>query len=68
MGNSDRDQVFGGGGVSVVWREDARWQVEDIINFGPNVTIFLLVLGSWRWYISRANVPPNDAPDVHLME
>ena len=56
------------GGISVVWREDAGWQVEGIINFGPNVASFLLTLGSRRWYVARAYVPPNDAPAVHHAE
>ena len=30
------------GVVVVVWREEAGWQVEGIVNFGPNMAIFLL--------------------------
>ena len=29
-----------GGGVAVVWREAAGWQVEITVNFGPNMVIF----------------------------
>ena len=53
------------GVVAVVWREDARWQVEGIFNFGPNVESFLLTLGSQRWYVVGAYVPPHGMSDVH---
>ena len=53
------------GVVAVVWRDDAGWQVEGIINFGPNVATFLMTSRSWRWYIVGAYVPPNDASDVY---
>ena len=56
------------GGVSVVWREDAGWQVEGIVNFGPNMESFLLMSGLWRWYVVGAYVPPNEATDVHGVE
>ena len=53
------------GGVAVVWREEAGWQVKGIINFGPNLASFLLTLGSRRFYLVGAYDPPNDAPDIH---
>ena len=56
------------GGVAVVWTEDKVWQVEVIINFGPNVASFLLSSRLRRWYVVRSYVPPNDAPDVHNIE
>ena len=37
-----REQAVGGGGVALVWREDAGWQVEGIVNFVTNVESFLL--------------------------
>ena len=42
----------------VVWRDEAGWQVEGIVNFSPNMPSFLLTLGSQRWYIVGAYVPP----------
>ena len=45
-GKHQRIAGIGGGGVAVVWREDAGWQMEGIVNFGPNVAIFLLKSGS----------------------
>ena len=31
--------------VMVFWREEVRWQVEGIVNFGLNVVSFLLTTG-----------------------
>ena len=45
--------------------EDAVWQVERIVNFGPNVAIFLMTSGTRRCYLVGAYVPPHDAPDLH---
>ena len=42
--------------------------MEGIVNFGPNVTSFLLKSGSHRWYVVGAYVPPNDAPAVHRIK
>ena len=42
--------------------------MEGIVNFGTNVTSFLLTLGLGVWYVVRAYVPPNDVPDVHRIE
>ena len=41
------------GGVALVWREDAGWQVKGNINFGTNVASFFLMLGSYIWYVIR---------------
>ena len=56
------------GGILVVWREDAGWQVEGIINFVPSMVIFLLISRSRKWYVVEAYVPPNNAPAAHCME
>ena len=56
------------GGISVVWRGDAGWKVEGIVNFGTNVANFLLTLQSRRWYVVGTYVPPHDAPDVRRIE
>ena len=56
------------GGVSVVWREYAGWQVEEIFSFGRNVASFLLTSGSRRWYIVGAYVPPNDVPAIRCIK
>ena len=42
--------------------------MEEIVNFIPNVARLLLTLGSWRWYVIRAYVPPNNVPAVHSIE
>ena len=52
------------GGVAVVWREDSGWQVEDSVNFRPNVARLLLTSGSRRWYVIGDYIPPNDAAAV----
>ena len=52
----------------VVWRKDAGWKVDGIINFGPNIENFLLMLRSRRWYVVGTYVPPHDAPDVRRIE
>ena len=54
--------------ISVVWRRDTVWQVEGIINFGPNMASFLLMSGSRRWHVLGAYVPPHDAPSVNCIE
>ena len=56
------------GEVTVVQREDAGWQVEGIIKFGPNVASFLLILGSRRWNVVGEYVSPNNAPAVYCMD
>ena len=56
------------GGIELVWREDAGWQMEGITNFGPNVESLLLTLGSRRWYVLGVYVPPHDAPAIHRIE
>ena len=52
-------------GGAVVWQEEAGWQVEGVVNFGPNVVSFLLTSGVSRWYNVGLYVPPNDVPAVH---
>ena len=52
----------------VVWRKDVGWKVDGIINFGPNIENFLLMLRSRRWYVVGTYVPPHDAPDVRRIE
>ena len=42
--------------------------MEVIVNFVPNMLIFLLTSGLQRWYVVRAYVPPNDAPTFHRVE
>ena len=54
--------------ILVVWRRDTVWQVEGIINFGPNMGSFLLMSGSRRWHVLGAYVPPHDAPSVNCIE
>ena len=39
--------------------------MEGIFKFGPNVESFLLMLGSIRWCVVGACVPPHDALAVH---
>ena len=56
------------GGIAVVWRWDAVWQLEGMINFVPNVASFLLTSGSWRFYVVVSYVPPNDVPTVNRVE
>ena len=56
------------GGIAVVWQEEAVWQVKGMPNFGPNVVNLLLALGSRRWYVVGAYVPPNGVPTVHQAE
>ena len=33
------------GGISMIWREEAGWQVEDAMIFGPNVVSFTIMAG-----------------------
>ena len=40
----------------VVLREGIGWQVEGIVNFGPNVASFLLMLESHIWYVEASAV------------
>ena len=54
-------------GIELVWGGDARWQVEGIINFVPNVESFLLMLGLQRWYVVREYVYPNNVPAFHCV-
>ena len=54
--------------ILVVWKENTGWQLEGIVNLGPNVASFLLTSGSWRWYVIVAYVPPDDAPAVYCVE
>ena len=42
--------------------------MEGIVNFGPNMASFFLMLELRRWYVGRAYVPPNDAPAAHSIE
>ena len=56
------------GGVSVVWRGHAGWQVEEIVSFGRNVASFLLTSGLRRWYIVGAYVPPNETPAIRCIK
>ena len=53
------------GVIVVFWREDVGWQVEGIVNFGPNMVRLFLTSWSGRWYVVGAYVPPNYAPAVH---
>ena len=46
------------GEILVLWREDAGWQVQGIVNFSPNVASLLMTLGSRRWYVVGAYAPP----------
>ena len=55
-------------GIEGVWREDAGWQVEGIVNFSRDVARLLMALWLRRWYIFGAYLPPNNAPAVHHME
>ena len=56
------------GGIEVVWREEAGWQVEEMGKFGLNIVSFLLTLGAWRWYVVGAYVPPKNMPMLHQAE
>ena len=41
-----------------------RFAVEVIHQFDPNVVIFQLVMGEWRWYIIRCYLNPNEASTI----
>ena len=52
----------------MVWREATGWQVEGIVNFGPNMVSFLLTSGARLWYVLWECVPQNNEPDMHCVE
>ena len=56
------------GGIEVVWRDEAGWQVEGIANFVPNTASFFLTSGLQRWYVVGAYMPPHDTPAVHRIK
>ena len=56
------------GRMAVIWREEVGWQIEGMVNFGPNMVSFLLKSGESIWYVIGAYVPPNDVPTVHQVE
>ena len=56
------------GVIPVVWREEAGYQVEGIVNFVPKMVSFLLTSGLQIWYVVGAYVPPNDSQDFHCVE
>ena len=54
--------------MAVVRREESWCQVEGIVNFGPNLEIFLLMLGLQIGYVVGAYFPPNNTSDVYHVE
>ena len=42
--------------------------MEEIINFGTNVESFLMRLGTSRWYVVGAYMPPHDVPSVRRIK
>ena len=48
------------GGISIVWKEEARWKVEYATNYGMNLVSFTITVGWKRWYGIGSNMPPND--------
>ena len=65
---ASEEEIRHNGGITVVWWEDARWQVEGIVNFIPNMASFLTILGSRRWYVVGAYVPLNNGSYVHRVK
>ena len=37
-------------------------------SFGPSVVSFLLMMGTRRWYVVGAYMPPNNVPSVHRVD
>ena len=56
------------GGISIVWREEAGWQVEGATIFGSNVVSFTITEGQKIWYVVGSYVPTNNQPVVHWEE
>ena len=56
------------GGVAVAWIEISRWQVDGVVNYRPNMIIFVLTTRRRIWYVVRAYVPRKDAPTVVRVE
>ena len=54
--------------IMVLWREDAGWKVEGIVNFGPKVASFLLMSGSCICYVIGAYMNPNDVPTFYCVK
>ena len=48
------------GGVAVFYWASLRFAVEAIHQFDPNIVIFQMVMGEWRWYILRCYHAPNN--------
>ena len=56
------------GGIAVVCREAAGWQVEGVTHYGPNVVSFKIYAGWNHWYVVGAYMPPNNQLAVHRVE
>ena len=56
------------GGISIVWKYKAGYQVEAVTRLRPNVASFKITSAWKRRYTVRTYVPPNDQPGVHQVE
>ena len=52
----------------MVWIKIMGWQVEGMVNYGPNVVSFVLIAGRRRWYVVGAYMQPNNALTVARVE
>ena len=39
------------GGSTIIWRKEARWQVEGVTSFGPNVVSLKITVGRKRYNV-----------------
>ena len=53
------------GGIAIIWREEAGWQVEGSTSFRPNMLSFTITSGRRRWYVVGAYLTPNNQLEVH---
>ena len=52
------------GGIAVMWQREEEGKPEGMINYGPNMVSFLLIMGWKHWYVVGVYIPPNNQPEV----
>ena len=46
--------------ITIVWREETVWQVEDAKKYRLDVSSLTIMLGWNHWYVVGSHMPPND--------
>ena len=52
------------GGVALFYTPSPLFEVEAVREYGPNVLIFEIATGAWRWYIIGCYLAPDDAETI----